>query len=176
MKFVSRGFIGLFSIAAFFGALPSMADAPLVIVSAPNVFSYQAPAGWTVQTPDGAKYPSATDIKDGGVNGGMIAVEVETKPGPLEDWGKESLAKNRVQWADYNLRESDLTPFETAAGAKGFRTVLQITAQGKDLQWTLYLFAGSSDAKIAVSCASPAEIAEKYAPIFDAAMKTFVAR
>jgi hypothetical protein len=147
-----------------------------VTVSEPNLFSYQAPAGWTLKSVRGAKYKAACDIKDDTVKA-AIGVEIDTQPGPLDDWCQQSLAKNKKLFSEADMQVGDQKPFETVSGAKGIRvpiTLTPLTTSSNKIQFIDYFFEGKSDAKIAVTCSCPAESGDHYAPLFDAAIKTFV--
>ncbi len=149
------------------------ADTPGPTVSVPGLFSYQTPPGWTVQKVASATYPAAQEIKNGAV-AAMITVEIDHTPGPLDQWLKKSLAKNKVQFASYDFIASAPVPCVTASGVQGFRVITHLTANSRSLYFVAYNFTGSADAKIVVTCNCPAADADHYTPIFDAAMKTFV--
>jgi hypothetical protein len=142
-------------------------------VSVPQVFSYQAPSGWTVQKIPNATYPAATDFKNGDISA-TITVETDHASGPLKEWCQKSLMKNKDQFAQYNFSAGDLVPFVTTAGVNGFRIAITINANSKNLAFVDYFFAGSPDAKIVVSCTCADRDTKHYSPLFDTAMKSFV--
>lgn len=129
--------------------------------------------GWTVQKVPSATYPIATETKDGSVHA-SISVEADHTPGALDEWCRHSLEKNKAQFASYDMNAGELTPFTTSSGAKGFRVIITLTANSNKLAFIDYYFSGSSDAKIAVTCTCQQVEIDHYAPIFDAAIKTFV--
>lgn len=146
-----------------------------VTVDQPKLYSYQAPAGWTLQTLPSAQYPVACDTQDGRTKA-TISVEIDTAPGPLDAWTAQSLAKNKVQFSQYNIQIGDQKPFATGSGVNAIQVPITLTAGGNGIQFVDYFFAGSSDAKIAVTCSCPAADAAHYIPLFETAMKTFVSR
>jgi len=178
MKLNIRLLIGVILLAVFLAPLSRSAAETRATVGAPNVFSYQVPAGWKLRYDQGEKYPSATDVKDEVIMGN-ISVDMETQAGALNEWFKNSLAKQKAQYssqyAHFNPHIGNPTPFVTTTGTKGFRVVIRLTVGEEDIVYVFYYFAGNSNVKILVTCFSAPEDADHYAPLFDAAMKTFVA-
>jgi hypothetical protein len=170
-----RRFLLAWTLGLLLAAMGSGRAADGIRVTAPNVFSYEAPPGWKMQTTPTTELPApaAVELKNGVIEA-MITVTVDTGAGPLDQWCKQSLAKNKVDYAAYNPRIGDPAPFETAAGVKGFRALMNLTILSKNLQFVVYFFSGSADAKIVATCSSPVDEADHYAPLFDSAMKTLV--
>lgn len=164
------------------GALLARADdAPTVRVFVPNVFSYQAPPGWTLLkvSPDAASqvpYPVAIDPgHDPDHPRALITVNVDSSPQPLLDWCRGSLERSRAQFAEYQARIGDPEPFTTAAGVRALRAPIYLTAGSKPLRYEMYFFDAPGGQKLAVACTCPAEDVDHYLPLFETAMKTFVA-
>jgi len=173
MKSIFTGSFRAVVVVLFLAPLLMRADNKGSAVSVPNLFSYQAPMGWALQKLPSATYPAATETKNGSVQA-MITVEVDHTPGALDEWCRHSLEKNKVQFAAYNMNAGEPTPFTTSSGAKGFRIVITLTANSNKLAFIDYYFSGTSDAKFVVSCTCQQTEIDHYAPIFDAAVKTFV--
>jgi hypothetical protein len=165
----------LFLVSGFF-VLRSDEPAPVVpaAVSVPNVFQYMAPAGWQVTDIPNGQYPAAMEKKDGDIKG-LITVNMDTSDKPLDEWCKDSLAKNTRVFADYSPMFTGLKPFATASGVTGFSSFLQLNAGGKKLHFIYYFFAGSNNARFAVTCTCAAADADHYDPLFEKAAKTFAA-
>jgi len=135
------------------------------------------PAGWTVLNLPGAVYPAAVEGPDTAGPGhlkAMITVNTDTAPLPLPEWCSQSVARNKVQFAALHAQVGELERFATAANVPGFRANVDLTAHGRPIHYVMYFFAGSGDSKIAVTCACAASDADHYAPLFEAAMETFV--
>jgi hypothetical protein len=173
MKSIFAGLLYAFAVALFLAPLLIRAEDQGTIVSVSNLFSYQAPVGWTVQKVPSATYPIATETKDGSVHA-SISVEADHTPGALDEWCHHSVEKNKVQFASNNMNAGELTPLTTSSGAKGFRVIITLTANSNKLAFIDYYFSGSSDAKMVVTCTCQQTEIDHYAPIFDAAIKTFV--
>lgn len=173
MKSIFTGLLRAVVVALFLAPLLMRAEDRSTTVSISNLFSFQVPMGWTVQKVPSATYPVATETKDGSVHA-SISVEADHTPGSLDEWCRHSLEKNKKQFASYNMKAGELTPFTTSSGAKGFRGTITLTANSNKLAFIDYYFSGSSDAKIAVTCTCQQAEIDHYAPIFDTAIKTFV--
>jgi len=143
-------------------------------VSVPGVFHYVAPAKWQVADIPNGQYPAAEDKKVGEVKG-LITVNMDTSNVPLDQWCKNSLAKNTEVFAEYSPLFTGLKPFGTAAGASGFSSFLQLNMGGKKLHFVYYFFAGSNGTRFAITGTCSAEDADHYDPLFEKAAKTFVA-
>jgi hypothetical protein len=164
-------------------ALLRAADAPAVSpqpwVTVRHLFKYQAPAGWTVRSIDKfSNYPIARNEANTSVMA-QITVDMETASEPLADWSKAFLAKDRASLTAYQVRSGDLEPFIMSAGAKGFRARLDFSANlgstTLQLHYAYYFFEGSKNARFAVACCCDHNDADHDGPLFDTAMKTFVA-
>jgi hypothetical protein len=156
--------------------VPAAAASPKIAV--PNVFSYQPPNGWVVLRVSGMPYPLAMEKKgeDAGLGftPAMITVNSDVAPLPLVDWCSKSLAKNKAQLAAMNAQIGDLQPFPTdVLTVIGYRAPVDLTAKDKKLHYVMYFFNGSGNTKLAVTCICSAADADRYAPVFEAAMRTF---
>jgi hypothetical protein len=167
-----------------FAALPLLRAAattpatPPELVSVPHLFQYQAPPGWSVRSiATFSKYPIARNEANAAVVP-QITVEMETSPEPLANWSRQFLAKNRDSLAAYRVRTGDLEPFITTAGARGFHATLDFSANvgptTLQLHYAYYFFEGSKNAKFVVACLCARDDTDHDAPLFDAAMTTFV--
>lgn len=174
MKSIFAGLLRSIVVALFLAPLLTRAEDQGTTVSIPNLFFYQAPVGWTVQKLPSATYPAATETKNGNVQA-MISVEVDHKAGELNEWCHSSLEKNKVQFASYNMNAGELKPFITSSGAKGFRVIFTLTANSNKLAFIDYFFSGSADTKIAITCMCQQPELDHYSPIFETAVKSFVA-
>jgi len=154
------------------GAFSHADDLAPVTVSAPNLFQYTAPAGWKIQTLPNDQFPAALEIKDQDV-AGLITVNMDNSPTPLEDWCTNSIEKNTTVFAQYSPTFGRLTSFHTTAGVMGFTCFVDLTAHGKKLHSLYYFFAGSNDTRFAVTCTCALTDAAHYDPLFQAAAKTF---
>jgi hypothetical protein len=154
---------------------------PPVKITVPNVFSYQPPPGWGALRPIGFPYPVAMEKKgDAGAGAGlgftpaMITVNTDTASLPLPEWCSKSLAKNKAQFAKMNAQIGELERFPTASPTIiGFRAPIDVTVKDRKLHYVMYFFNGNGDTKLAVTCICAQQDAARYAPIFDAAMRTF---
>jgi hypothetical protein len=151
---------------------PPPASAPNV-VTAPDVFHYTAPAGWKIVLIRDGQFPAAMEKKGDDITG-LITVNMDTAPGELGDWCKNSIAKNEKFFADYNPTFGPIEVFNTPAGNAGYTCVITLTANGRLLHTVYYFFAGRNDAKFAVTCTCPQDNAAHDDPLFQQAAKTFV--
>jgi hypothetical protein len=141
------------------------------------MFSYQMPAGWAALNLPGATYPSAVEgpaTAGPGHLKAMITVNIDAASLPLPEWCSKSLARNQAQFAALHARVGELERFATAANVPGFRANIDLNARGRPIHYVMYFFAGGGDTKLAVTCACAASDADHYAPLFEAAMETFV--
>jgi hypothetical protein len=173
MKPIFRLPIAIAVLHLWLAPVSTFAEDSGLTVSEPNLFSYQAPAGWTLQSNPNSQYKVACDIKNDAVEA-MISVEIDTQAGALDAWCQQSLAKNKKLFSEVDMQVGDQKPFKTVSGANGIRVPITLTVNSNKIQFIDYFFEGKSDAKIAVTCSCPAESGDHYAPLFDAAIKTFV--
>lgn len=137
-------------------------------------FSYRAPAGWEVMSMADTEFPLAMGrIDDGGVMPN-IAVIQEHFQGSLADYTKISIAEFKQQ-SPY-IRTSPPSTFRTASGLTGYMTSFASTepsAPTIKIRQCVYFFDTGSGKMTLAICTCATSAAEKYAPIFDDAMKTF---
>jgi hypothetical protein len=148
------------------------------VVSAPSVFSYVAPSGWVTISLPNSVYPTAVEnpnAADPKHVKAFITITNDTSSNGLTAWCTQTMAKNKAQFALLNATVGPLEPFTTTAGANAYRATVDLTARGKAVHYFLYFFAGSNDAKITVTCACASSDVAHYAPLFETAMKTFIA-
>jgi hypothetical protein len=178
MRVFCRCLVALLFLTTVAGTHGQDVPAPSPKIAVPSVFSYQPPTGWVVTRISGMPYPVAMEKKGAdpglGFTPAMITVNSDTAPLPLIDWCSKSLAKNKAQLAAMNAQIGDLQPFFTAVPAvAGYRAPVDLTVKDKKLHYVMYFFNGGGDTKLAVTCICSAADADRYAPVFEAAMKTF---
>jgi hypothetical protein len=162
-------------------------------VSAPGVFSYQAPRGWTVKDSSMSKYDVCFDTPKDGFAANItkdgfaanitkdgfaanINVVRQAYPKPLADY--VDLNKSQIKSIPLlqNVIIIDEKPFQTSGGLTGTRLVITDAVGKADLEQTFYFFAGAMDIKFVVTASCLIGDEQKYAPIFDASIKTFSLR
>jgi hypothetical protein len=173
MRFSPRGLLPLFFVALI--SCARAADPGKIAV--PNVFSYQMPVTWAAIKLPGATYPTA--VEGPGTAGpghlkAMITVNTDVAPDNLTEWCTQSLARNKTQFDALHAQVGELQPFRTAANIPGYRAEVDLTARGRPIHYVMYFFAGAGNTKITVTCACAATDSDHYAPLFEAAMETFV--
>jgi hypothetical protein len=141
-------------------------------VTLPGLFSYQAPSGWKVQDSPISRYPVAFDVPQNNFAANLNVV-VQTYPDSLANY----VAANRQQMSKApvftHFQIIDQQPFATANGAQGIRMVVKDGVGKQDLQQIFYFFEGAADRKFVVTASSLEGDGGRYAPIFDASLKTF---
>jgi hypothetical protein len=174
MRIPSRQLLPALALAAFL-FLPAAAHAQDK-VAVPDVFSYQLPAGWAKVDLPGSSYPTA--IEAAAQNGqakaqAMITANADTTVGDLGSWCIQALARNKAQLASLSARVGVLEPFVATGGFNGYRATIDLTARGRPIHYVMYFFEGGNSTKITFTCACSAPDAAHYAPLFEAAMKSF---
>ena len=92
----------------------------------------------------------------------------------LTEWCNKSLERNKADFAELHAQVGALQPFKTAA------SIPRLLRDGRPhraralIHYAMYFFAGNGNMKIAVTCACAATDVDHYAPLFEAAMETFV--
>jgi len=173
MSYSLRGWLVALTFAALLGPHAARGQEKIVV---PDVFSYHMPAGFAKVELPGSSYPTAVETTGQGSKvqaQAMITVNADPARGDLGNWCAQSLARNKAQLATLGAQMGELEPFATAAGVNGYRATVDLTARGRAIHYVMYFFDGGSGTKIAVTCACPAPDAPHYAPLFEAAMKTF---
>ena len=170
MKFLHAFFSALFCVSLLM--VPGRAQDLGETVSAPGVFSYQAPKGWVVKDASISRYKVCVGPPKNNF-APNINVVVQTVAKPLADYVE--LNKTQLQSTPLfqNLQILDEKPFATSGGVQGTRVVVKDTLGKLNLQQIFYFFAGSGDTKIVVTASSLVDDGDQYAPVFDASMKTF---
>ncbi len=153
-------------------ALPAALRAGDETVSVAGVFSYEAPAGWTVQNSPASKCPVALGARKDNFTANLNVV-FEPFAGTLDDYVAANMKEISGPSGFANLRIIEQKSFQTSAGVRGARVVLDDTQGAVNLQQVFYFFAGSSSNKIIVTGSSLVGDGDRFAPIFDGAMKTF---
>jgi hypothetical protein len=176
MRLFSRSWLPVLALVALAVSFaPARAQAT---VSVPDVFSYDIPAGWAREDIPNM-YPAAVDLSGAASAAqakAMISATSKASNAKLADWCKTEMARNQKQFATLGAQVGALEPFATTTGVNGFRASIDLTARGRALHYVLYFFDGGSGAKVTFTCACPAADVLRYAPIFEAAMKTFAAK
>jgi hypothetical protein len=143
-------------------------------VSEPGVFSYQAPKGWTIQSTQMSKYKVCLDkAKDGFA--ANINVVTEAYSGTLEKYVELNKAAIKGSAFFTSVEFVDDKPFVTSSGANGIRVTANTVLGKLNLRQSFYFFDGASS-KFVVTTSSLIGDGDKYAPIFDASLKTFAAK
>jgi hypothetical protein len=142
-------------------------------LSTPSLFSYVAPSGWTSQVgPGGAKggFPQAVGPASNNftpditfVTDGYHSIDsfVKTYKPILVDVDQP-----------FPLKLVDSKPFVTAAGVKGYRLHSIDPANPPTAEQFSYVFPNPDGMVFEFACACAPADAARYAPIFDASMKT----
>jgi hypothetical protein len=144
-------------------------------ISVPDVFSYDIPPGWSREDIPNM-YPAAVELTgpgDAAQAKAMISVTSKTSNAKLSNWCADAMARNQKQFASLGAQVGPLQPFTTTAGIAGYRATIDLAARGRQLHYVMYFFDGGSGAKITITCACPAADIAHYAPLFEAAMKTY---
>jgi hypothetical protein len=141
-------------------------------VLAKGLFSYEAPLGWNVGPQSNSRFDVA---KIGGESDfGSILVSIQESSLPFPEFVEERLRIVQQNEGVHVLRRQ---AFLTAAGLDGLRVVatgpLLYRVDKTPIQEVLYFFDGGSNQKIIVRATCAKTRAERYTPLFDAALKTF---
>jgi hypothetical protein len=165
---ISPALASLPNVAPAASPAPDLGD----VVSAPGVFSYQAPKGWSVQDSSVSRYKVAMDERrdDFAAN---INVATDSYPNSLPEYIKLSKEQLAATPAIQNAKVVEEKPFATTSGLEGVRVTVLDTAKNIALQQVFYFFEGSGDAKYVVVCTSLAGEGARLEPTFDASMKSF---
>ena len=173
---MKRNSFFLLTVAAFlsvaFAALLAHAQDLGDTISAPGLFSYQEPKGWTARDTTFSKYKIAFDAPKDNFSAN-INVVVENFSGPLDKYVAANKTNLKASTMFENLQIVEEAPFTTTAGVTGVRLLITDTLGKADLQQVFYIFAGTGDTKFVVTATSLPADGDRYAPIFDASMKTF---
>ena len=153
-------------------AVPGRAQDLGETVSQPDLFSYQAPKGWTVKDSTYSKYKVCFDVPKNKF-AANINVVLENYSGTLDKYVELNETNLKASTMFQNLKIVAQKPFATTDGTAGVRVVVTDTIQNFDLQQVFYFFSGSSDNKFVVTASSLVADGDTYAPIFDATLKTF---
>jgi hypothetical protein len=140
-------------------------------VSAPGLFSYQAPKGWVVKDTSISKYKVCMDAPKNGF-AANINVVTESFSGTLAQYVESNKTALKTSPLFSNVVIVNQSAFQTGSGKQGIRLVVTDSINKLDLQQIFYFFDGTSS-KIVVTASSLAAGGDQYAPIFDASLKTF---
>jgi hypothetical protein len=166
----------IFVLTAFYCALaailsPAHGQQADATVSRPGLFSYQAPPGWRVLTLPRIENPIATDPQQREASP-YIEVDTAASVASLADFAEAN--KKSMKAMVPSTEFIDEKPFVTAAGLQGIRIVTTAHPGQRDQQAIYYPFDGPQKTKfVVIANVAPAAF-EKNAPLFDAAIKTFV--
>jgi len=144
------------------------------ITEAAGGFSYIPPAGWTIGTGipfNTLKYRGYVGDLDGGLKGALIAQDANS-PKALDAFVQDDIAEYQKQTPAPNILSN--AAFTTDSGLQGVKLVVELTQNGVLKRLVFYMFAGRGDQKIIILAAWLASFGDKYEPITDASMKTFV--
>ncbi len=132
-------------------------------------FSFIPPEGWKVRDFPGWKFKVAVGPVAAGFASNINIVD-ESFDGSLEDYVKASLNALSKALKKYRLLNQD--SFVTTAGLKGARLIVEDEQNNQLLRQTFYIFS-KKNTKFTVTCSVLAEEGDKFAPVFDASLKTF---
>ena len=149
-------------------ALGQQADAT---VTRPGLFSYQAPPGWRVLTLPRIENPISTDPAQKEARP-YIQVDTAASDASLAEFAEGNKKSMKAMVPSTQIIEEK--PFVTTAGLKGIRIMITAHPGQRDQQAVYYLFESPKQTKFVVIANVAAAGFEKNAPLFDAAMKTFV--
>jgi hypothetical protein len=142
-------------------------------VLARGLFSYQAPPGWQVQDMPQSSFPLATEIP-AGPDVGSISGAIETFSGDMPTYITEKLGAIRRTPGHETMQVMEKKSFLTTAGLGGTRVVTAETVEGRPpTERILYFFDGGLGEKILITASCPTAYVARYAPLFDASMKSF---
>jgi hypothetical protein len=153
---------------------PDTTPAPALgdLVTAPGVFSYHAPKGWSITDTSLSTYKIATDVRknDFAAN---INIVVQSFPNSLSEYVELNKQQIPSSTTLQNVKFSDQQPFTTASGLQG--SAPDGSRHGKKYLHAagVLLFSGTGEAKLVVVCTSLAGEGARMTPIFDASMKSF---
>jgi hypothetical protein len=150
---------------------PAQGQQENATVTRPGVFSYQAPPGWRVLPLPRIENPISTDPEQREA-APYIQVDTAASAASLADFAEANKKSMKAMVPSTLFLEEK--PFATAAGVQGIRIVATAHPGKRDQQAIYYLFEGPQKTKfVVIANVAPAAF-EKNAPLFDAAMKTFV--
>jgi len=107
--------------------------------------------------------------KSSGLSSKMVTT-VEPYNGSLRDY-----VDTDVQALRKSALKGKVANAEFAADSKtpAYKVKLQTGPKDVDLTETMYIFQGTGDKKIVITCTAPAKFEAQLEPLFDACMKTF---
>jgi hypothetical protein len=166
---VKTGFAA-WALFVFAGAiLPGRGEEAGPTVLDKGLFSYEAPAGWSVPEMTLSHPVALGPMKDGFAPN--IHVDIQSSPKSLDAYVTENLRAVRAAFPDFRLVSR--RPFTTAAGLDGIRVVITDKVDKFYLQQMFYFLDGGSNQKLIISACCLMADGIRYAPIFDASIKTF---
>jgi hypothetical protein len=134
-----------------------------------GLFSYQAPAGWTVPEMNLSHPVALGPMKDGFAPN--IHVDIKPNARPVSAYVADNMRAAGAAFPDFKL--IDQRPFTTVAGLDGIRVVITDTVGQFHLQQIFYFFDGGSNQILVIGACCLAKDGASEAPLFDASIKTF---
>lgn len=131
-------------------------------------FSLKPPKDWKAREISGLKY-SVLEANDG--SQASINIVEASFSGSLAEFADSNLTS--VAKAFKNFKKISQSDFQTSSGVTGIVVVSESQQLGKQLRQSFYFFASPTGKKFAIACTSPAKDGDKFAPIFEASLKTF---
>ena len=139
-------------------------------LSEPNGgFKFMIPEGWTTAEFPGFNFKICRGFPSGGF-APNIAVIDEAFDGSVEDYVTACSAPMTKDAQGFKLLEK--RPFNTDSGIRGIKLVFDSKWDRKQLMQTQYYFKGIKGKMLVITCSVLPEDGQKFADIFDAAMKT----
>jgi hypothetical protein len=144
-------------------------------LSAPSLFSYVAPTGWTSQVAGGytlGGFPQAVGPAAHNFTPDItfITAGFQTPDAFVKSYVPMLVDLTGTQ--DFPLKLLDVKPFTTAAGVKGFRLHSIDPSTPHAAEQFAYIFPNPDGMVFEFACACAPADAQKDLPIFDASMKT----
>jgi len=166
-------FLGLKQLKKGVRELPGEATPPPqeigeTFTSTENGYSHRIPKDWESKpaTPSAAAMIAP---KSNGLSSKMVTT-IEPYSGTLRAYVDANIQSFKKRALKGKIA---YTEFTTDSKTPAYKVKLQTGARDVDLAETIYIFQGSGDKKIIVTCTAPAKFQAQLEPLFDACMKTF---
>lgn len=140
------------------------------VVESMGGFSYSIPSEWTLSKMDGMDYQIARDKISNGFYANINVLQ-EKNNFSFAEYIKQNILQLKEYIADY--QEINTEDFVTDTGIKGKKHTCSDKQGGKSLYQSFYFFEKKDKTKIIITGTSLLEDREKYAPVFDAIVKSY---
>lgn len=141
-----------------------------VVVSPRNDFQFRMPAGWERKPPPPSTAGMVASPEASDLDSNMVTT-VEAFSGTLRAYIDANVIALRKMAPEAKVLGE--TPFATDLQLPGQKLRLHNQLKDKTLTQFMYFFPGPRKDKIIVTCTTPAAMAPRTEPLFDACMKTF---